>query len=375
MSGVGSEFRGLGIVEAPKSKRFTEPAKFLPILFVCGTIAVLYFIFVFCHCLPLVGAAHHFGLPEYSEPPRPNQWPWATDPVSAWRRGVLELIVFHIITALLLVCYVLSILVHPGEIPDNDPEWAYTPGDLRTSLERAAAMNLQETKKSGERRHCKWCGKFKPDRCHHCRVCRICILKMDHHCPWIYNCVGFKNYKCFFLLLCYTVLDLNLIVWSMIETVIRCWDDDMPFMYMFGVLFGETLSIFLGVLVTLFWVFHIWLMSKAMTTIEFCEKKMPKGSDSRDGWLGTFAQTDPSVYDLGFYGNVKAILGPNIWCWCLPHTPPVGDGLNFVSPETRLTKDLEAAKGIRRKTHQKMQRIPQHGRGSSSYHSDIIAGY
>ena len=24
-------------------------------------------------------------------------------------------------------------------------------------------------------RHCKWCGKFKPDRCHHCRVCRSLV--------------------------------------------------------------------------------------------------------------------------------------------------------------------------------------------------------
>mmetsp|Transcript_67006 Transcript_67006/g.195929 ORF Transcript_67006/g.195929 Transcript_67006/m.195929 type:complete len:359 (-) Transcript_67006:89-1165(-) len=321
-----------------KRPRFGEPQKFLPVVFVVFTISTLYCIYVRFHCAPMLQLG-------------PWRRPGGVDMDARWR-GIVETLVFHYITALLLVCYVRSVLVHPGEIPENDAQWQYLPQDGR-STPSLVPMGLQEMKRTGLRRHCKWCGKYKPDRCHHCRVCKTCILKMDHHCPWIYNCVGFANYKFFFLLLFYSVSDCHLIVWSMFESVRRCIDNpDTPFVELFFTFFGETLALFLTVLLTMFFGFHIWLMFKAMTTIEFCEKSLPK----KDG-EGASRSYDSSVYDLGVFGNVRTVLGPNIFLWFFPCSRPAGDGLSFVSEETRLTKEMESGKGIRRRTHQKTQRM------------------
>merc|ERR1719198_439369 len=139
-----------------------------------------------------------------------------------------QIVAFHIITLLLVICYIKSILVHPGSIPEDDPTWTTPAQDLRAKLALSPGPKWQESKRSGERRQCKWCGKYKPDRCHHCRVCRTCILKMDHHCPWIYNCVGFFNHKYFFLLLFYTVIDLHFILWTMAPSVHRSVDAATP---------------------------------------------------------------------------------------------------------------------------------------------------
>ena len=52
---------------------------------------------------------------------------------------------------------------------------------------------------------CKKCISPKPPRTHHCSVCDRCHLKMDHHCPWLNNCVGHFNHRHFFLYMVYTV--------------------------------------------------------------------------------------------------------------------------------------------------------------------------
>ena len=50
---------------------------------------------------------------------------------------------------------------------------------------------------NGEVCYCYKCNMKRPLRCHHCRQCGKCVLVYDHHCSFINNCIGHRNFKAF----------------------------------------------------------------------------------------------------------------------------------------------------------------------------------
>ncbi|XP_057459082.1 probable protein S-acyltransferase 16 [Lotus japonicus] len=229
--------------------------------------------------------------------------------------GIVNAVVFTAVASVCVSSYRSAISADPGRVPST-----YVP-----DVEDGEVPIHEIKRKGGDLRYCQKCSHYKPPRAHHCRVCKRCVLRMDHHCIWINNCVGHGNYKVFFIFVMYAVIacvySLVLLVGSLASDHITDEKNDGSFrtVYVVSGLLLVPLSIALCVLFG----WHIYLILHNKTTIEYHE-------GVRALWL---AEKGGSLYnhpyDLGPYENLQSVLGPNILSWLWPTTDHIGSGLRF----------------------------------------------
>eukprot|EP00939_MAST-03C_sp_MAST-3C-sp1_P000983 g983.t1 len=166
---------------------------------------------------------------------------------------------------------------------------------------------------------CRHSGEPKPPRAHYCHVSRCLVLNMDHYCPWMFNCVGFCNYRYFVLFLLHVWAGTFFVALCALSemqhvksdrvTFSREVDRQITFLFVLG------LSVGLAVSILLFW--HIYLLLTAQTTIEFYGNFTRKQRAQRRGEVWS------NPYDVGLWGNWVHLFGPgNIFLALLPSSRP-----------------------------------------------------
>ena len=96
---------------------------------------------------------------------------------------------FHAVGAATLLAFAKASFSDPGFVtPANEARYnAVWPRDGALYARRKACTECRV--------------EVRPARSKHCGLCHHCVSKLDHHCPWINNCVGELNMRWFLLFL------------------------------------------------------------------------------------------------------------------------------------------------------------------------------
>ncbi|XP_027158758.1 probable protein S-acyltransferase 15 [Coffea eugenioides] len=236
--------------------------------------------------------------------------------------GSRHAMVFTLLAFLFVFSFFVCVLTDPGGVP---------PGFV-PDVEHSLPSDQEDKTSHVNPRQCDKCSAYKPPRAHHCRVCRRCVLRMDHHCVWINNCVGHRNYKAFVVSVFYATIATTY-SWILFLNCVLQKDQDFSGRMPLKIFYIACGVMFLGLTSTLgtLLAWHIYLISHNKTTIEYYDGK-------RAAWLAKKSGLRPHhPFDVGAFKNFTLVLGPNMLKWLWPTAVShIKDGLSFPTARDNL---------------------------------------
>ncbi|XP_027011153.1 palmitoyltransferase ZDHHC14 [Tachysurus fulvidraco] len=169
-------------------------------------------------------------------------------------------------------------------------------------------------------KYCFTCKIFRPPRASHCSLCDNCVDRFDHHCPWVGNCVGKRNYR-FFYLFILSLSFLTIFIFAFVITHVILRSNRTGFL---SAIKDSPASV-LEVVVCFFSIwsivglsgFHTYLISSNLTTNE----------DIKGSWSSKRGRDN---YNPFSYGN---ILTNCCAALCSPLPPSLIDRRGLVEPD------------------------------------------
>ncbi|XP_039214171.1 palmitoyltransferase ZDHHC14 isoform X2 [Crotalus tigris] len=218
----------------------------------------------------------------------------------------------------------------PGVLPRATPDEA---ADLERQIDIANGSNAggyrppPRTKEiiiNGQAvklKYCFTCKIFRPPRASHCSLCDNCVERFDHHCPWVGNCVGKRNYR-FFYMFILSLSFLTVFIFAFVITHIIHRTQKTGFL----TALKDSPASVLEAVVCFFSVwsivglsgFHTYLISSNQTTNE----------DIKGSWSNKRSKENFNPYS---YGNICVNCCSAL---CGPLSPSLIDRRGFIQPDT-----------------------------------------